>query len=86
MVFIAGELIRNYKSVEIRKRRFFIKNTGAVFAPAVFPGECAIVIEYADSIDDANKYTLEDGDVFFIEDYQEFSDLYKAIIAEIEEY
>ena len=79
-------LDNKYKRLYIQGRQFYAKGTGEVFAPDRFPGECAVVIEYADSIDEARKCTLEDGDVFYVEDYQTSDELCKAIVEEIEDY
>lgn len=79
-------LDNKYKRLYIQGRQFYAKGTGEVFAPDRFPGECAIVIEYADSVEEARKHTLEDGEVFYIKDYNTSDELRKAIIEEIEDY
>lgn len=56
---------------------------GTYFNVDVFPGELALVIEYAETADDASKSRFEDGDLFYLNEMTE-DELLEAMRAEIE--
>ena len=45
----------------------------------------AIVVEYADNLEEAERNRFEDGKLFYFSDYQDEKELLKAILSEIEE-
>ena len=44
----------------------------------------ALVVEYADNIDEAEKNRFEDGEPFYLSDYQDVDELASDILKEIE--
>ena len=44
----------------------------------------ALVVEYADNIDEAEKNRFEDGELFYLSDYQDVDELASDILQEIE--
>ena len=44
----------------------------------------ALVVEYADNIDEAEKNRFEDGELFYLSDYQDVDELASDILKEIE--
>ena len=60
----------------------FLKMDGSIFFLSKFPGEAALVIEYAESFEDALQYRFEDGDCFYLEDMDEDT-MFENMIREI---
>ena len=88
---VAGLLVKLEKLLEQRYTRIFInsrfcfmKSTGAVFSVRQFPGEDAIVVEYADSCAEAELNRFEDGDRHYPAGMTEES-LIQSILREIEQ-
>ncbi len=44
----------------------------------------AIVVEYADNLEEAERNQFEDGELFYYSDYQDENELLKAVLSEIE--
>jgi len=65
-----------YKTDTVRNMEFFINNNGVPFRICTVPPD-ALVIEYAD--------TWEDGDLFYIEDYENLDSLITDMIKEIQD-
>ena len=59
------------------------RTVGAVFRVGVFPGAMALVIEYADTEQEARQNALEDGDRFYL-DETTLDEMLRLMIAEIE--
>ena len=73
---------RKYQSAKLAGRPFFIMDNGHVFAPDSIPDFDCLVLEHADSLEDASKNLLEDGDCFPMDMTEDA--MYEAMIAEIE--
>lgn len=73
-----------FKETQIRGRRYFLRGDGSVFTLSKFPGAYALVIEYAESYEDAILYRLEDGDRFYLEDVDEET-MFQSMMREIEQ-
>ena len=80
---ITERLAAQYEEVLIDKHKFFAATDGSLFRVSVFPGEMALVIEYADSAEDARKNALEDGDRFYL-DEMDLETMVRNMVAEIE--
>ncbi len=76
----AGE----YQFREISGRKRFLKADGGLFQISCFPGEDALVIEYAESENEAGIDRFEDGDRFYIEDYPDATEMYMDMREEVE--
>ena len=72
-----------YKSCEINGKKCFLRSDGVLFAVDYIASFGAFVIEYADSMMDAELNRYEDGDLFYISDQDEKT-LFQRIIQEIE--
>lgn len=77
-------LSQRFDETKIRGLRYFRRDDGSVFTLSKFPGEYALVIEYAESYEDALLYRLEDGDRFYLEDMDEET-MFQNMIREIEQ-
>lgn len=75
-------LSQRFESVYIKGNLCFCKQNGAVFSLCAFPKDAAIVIEYADSIEEAKINRFEDGDMFYVEEMDEETML-QAVLREI---
>lgn len=64
-------------------KEYYLSDSGTPFIVSMFPGEPALVIEYADDDHDAIVGRLEDGDRFYYDDYSEISDLIAEMNKEI---
>ena len=80
---INARLSERYEMLDINGESFFRTNSGTFFRVYAFPGELALVIEYADSESDAKLHRLEDGDRFYLEDLS-LDDMFKQMVSEIE--
>ena len=80
---IKARLSERYEMLDINGESFFRTNGGTFFRIYAFPGEMALVIEYADSERDAKLHRLEDGDRFYMEDLS-LDDMFKQMVSEIE--
>ena len=73
-----------YKTIQVGPRAFFLGPDGAsLFALDYLGPYGALVIEYAESIDDARDNRLEDGDLFYLDELDEEA-MFQAMIQEIE--
>ena len=59
---VKAALSAKYRTVDLGGEKFFVATDGALFRVGVFPGEMALVIEYADTEQEARQNALEDGD------------------------
>ena len=64
-VIMSKMIEKRFPSEKIKGRTFYKNNDGSYFILEEFPGENALVIEYADNKDEAAKNMLEDGDRFY---------------------
>lgn len=71
-----------FEQLTIRERLCFRRADGVIFAVDMFPGEMALVIEYAEDYEEAMLYRFEDGDRFYPEDMDEEA-LFEAMLGEI---
>lgn len=61
----------------------FLAPNGLIFRLIEFPGEAALVIEYAETPNEAERSLFEDGDRFYLSDLSGDA-LFRAMTAEIE--
>lgn len=80
---IARQLSDIYKPILINGMECFETTSGHIFFVEIFPGERALVIGHADSIQEAELYRFEDGDRFYMDEMGE-REMLQAIIREIE--
>ena len=73
-----------YKTVLVDGRPFFLGPDGStLFVLNYMISYGALVIAYAESVEDAEAYRMEDGDLFYVEDLDEES-MFQLMIQEIE--
>lgn len=74
-----------FKSIEVGSRTFFLGPDGvSLFALDYLGPYGALVIEHAESYDDALANRLEDGDLFYLDELDEEA-MFQAMLREIEE-
>lgn len=73
-----------YRRKQFGKYETFVSDSDRIFSICAFPGENALVIEYADDQNDAAAGRFEDGDRFFLDEYKSLDSLIDAMQAEIE--
>lgn len=76
-------LSQSYSQVSMHNEKFFLAENKKVFHVDIFDSS-ALVIEYADSVEEAEQYLLEDGDRFYLEDYADAETMLAAILEEIQ--
>lgn len=75
-------LEQRYPRMLINSRLCFMKPTGEIFSLQKFPGEDAIVVEYATNCAEAALNRFEDGDLFYLDEMDEET-LIRCILQEI---
>ena len=80
---VKSALSAKYRTVDLDGEKFFVATDGAFFRVGVFPGAMALVIEYADTEQEARQNALEDGDRFYL-DETTLDEMLRLMIAEIE--
>ena len=80
---VKAALCAKYRTVDLGGEKFFVATDGAFFRVGVFPGAMALVIEYADTEQEARQNALEDGDRFYL-DETTLDEMLRLMIAEIE--
>lgn len=80
---VKAALSEKYRTVDLDGEKFFVATDGAFFRVGVFPGAMALVIEYADTEQEARQNALEDGDRFYL-DETTLAEMLRLMIAEIE--
>lgn len=80
---VKAALSAKYRTVDLDGEKFFVATDGAFFRVGVFPGAMALVIEYADTEQEARQNALEDGDRFYL-DETTLDEVLRLMIAEIE--
>lgn len=69
----------------VEKRVCYVSNNGDFFNPFLFDGAAySFGIEYASNESEASKGNFEDGDLFYLEDYDSLDDMIEAMRREIE--
>ena len=77
-------LAAHFHKVLVYDVESFQKPDGTVFQLSKFPGEEALVVEYAKNYEDALLNRFEDGDVFYLDEMTE-EEMFQAIMHEIED-
>lgn len=80
---VKAALPAKYRTVDLGGEKFFVATDGAFFRVGAFPGAMALVIEYADTEQEARQNVLEDGDRFYL-DETTLDEMLRLMIAEIE--
>ena len=76
-------LSAQYRTVVLDDKEFFVATDGAFFRVYAFPGQAALVIEYADTEQEARQNALEDGDRFYL-DEMDLDTMLQNMVKEIE--
>ncbi len=82
LAFLEDELHKRYELVQDSGIRFLTED-GKVFFLTAIRDYNAVVVEYAESHEEAALNRFEDGDLFFVDDLSE-EEMLAAIINEIE--
>lgn len=79
---ISERMSRRFSSENIKGRKFYKNGPTCYFRLDEFPGENALVIEYADNKNSAENNMLEDGERFYcdkLSEEQMFNEMLKEI-------
>lgn len=74
---------RNFENENYKGQKMFIFPNGPVVHIDVIESYKCLVIEFAESIQDAENLMLEDGDLYYPEDYQEEEKMFQDMLNEI---
>lgn len=80
--YIDDCLRKTNRSVNINGKKCFVLSTNVVIHIDMIKNIGALVVEYADNIDEAKINRFEDGDLFYIDEYDE-GNMLKSILNEI---
>ena len=83
LLYVRSKLLKKYKMQKVGKTERFITDKGVVFSVFQFPGENALCIEYAEDLRSAMQNAFEDGDRFYLDDFDGDS-MVSAMLDEIE--
>lgn len=81
---LENRLKSRFEQIEINGRNCFILGNDEIIHLTGLTSFNAIVIEYAESKDDADKNMFEDGDLFYLDELDEDA-MFEAMIREIED-
>lgn len=84
LAYLLENLRKQFQSVKINGKDLLQTDNGTVFALTAFPGEAALVIEYAESIFEAELNRFEDGERFYLEDYQDAEKMLDDMLKEVQ--
>ena len=73
-----------YETRLIENRQCFLRPDGVLFALDFLGAYGALVVEYAESVEEAKLNRFEDGDLFYLEEMDEDT-MFRAMIQEIEQ-
>ena len=73
---------KDFESIMINNERCFCKPSGEIFVISKIISFNALVIEYAENISAATNNDFEDGDLFYMDEYDEKS-MYEKMLQEI---
>lgn len=84
LAMVNEEAQKKYAKTRTKKHILFKKENGELFNIFAFPDEPSICVEYAENEEEADLWRFEDGDRFYLEDFQSLEALTEAIFAEID--
>ena len=76
-------LSAQYRTVVLDDKEFFVATDGAFFRVYAFPGQAALVIEYADTEKEASQNALDYRDRFYL-DEMDLDTMLQNMVKEIE--
>ncbi len=80
--YIDDNLRKTNTPINVNGKNCFILSTDVVIHIDMIKNMNAIVVEYADNMDEAKINRFEDGDLFYVDEHDE-SDMLKSILNEI---
>ncbi|MCD7893243.1 MAG: hypothetical protein LUG60_06005 [Erysipelotrichaceae bacterium] len=83
LLYITEKFNKIYSTQNIGNRKCFINNNSVLFNVDMLKSDGAFVVEYANNITEAKHNMFEDGDLFFLEDYNSLDNLIEAMCTEI---
>lgn len=81
--YLENKLQSKYQSIEIQGNHCFITNKDEIIHLTGLKNFRAIVIEYAETLEEAKRNLFEDGDLFYIDELTE-DEMLNKMIKEIE--
>lgn len=81
---LEGRFEKMFDKRIIKERTCFACHNGMLFALDYIPPYGALVLEYADNVEEAKMNRFEDGDLFFLEEMDEET-MFQSMIQEIKQ-
>lgn len=81
---LENRLKNRYEQIEVNNRNCFLLENGEIIQLTGLKSFGAIVIEYAETMEEAEKNMFEDGDLFYLDELDE-NQMFEQMIREIEE-
>lgn len=83
LAIVTNRFNSQYRLEKYGKREAFVTPGGTIFNVCAFPEEYALVIEYAENAQEAMEGRFEDGDRFYLDEYNDYDQLIEAMRKEI---
>ena len=80
---IQHELNIRCKHVTVRGKRFWAAEDGTIFRPSELDGEYALVTEWAESVEEAENFRVEDADVYELDAYDSADQLLHDMLSDL---
>lgn len=71
------------RSVAVRGERFWVAEDGTIFRPSELDGEYALVTEWAESVEEAENFRVEDTDVYELDAYDSADQLLHDMLSDL---
>ena len=84
LTYLLENLRKQFQSVKVNGKDLLQTDNGTVFTLTAFPGDNALVIEYAENIFEAELNRFEDGERFYLEDYKDAERMLDDMLKEVQ--
>ena len=72
-----------FKNRHLKGEKLFVSKNGYAFHIDKITEYNCLVIEHSDSVEEAEKLMLEDGDLFYLDNYADDNELFAAMLNEV---
>ncbi len=84
MTFITNGMDKAYPTIDVGNENCYKNQNDVLFNVDTLKSDGAFVVEYANNIIEAKHNMFEDGDLFFLEDYNSLDEIFQAMCDEID--
>lgn len=84
LALITEKLSEKYEGKAVGQRQCYVNKNAVLFHTFRLQNEHAFGIEYADTVTDAEQGRFEDGDIFYLVDYNTWEEMFFAMCQEID--